>query len=146
MLSTAYGLFGAGVGAVAMRGCGAALIPAVGRRAGGCGREQRLRAAPARTGRGRDARTTLRSGWRGGCRSVHRVRSSTWPCTTRLPETVISGEVVDDAHLHGVLAQIQNLGLHVVSVLQVPSAPEPSARRTELSTAPPDPASSDAAR
>jgi len=62
------------------------------------------------------------------------------------PETVISGEVVDDAHLHGVLAQIHNLGLHVVSVLQVPSAPEPSARRTELSTAPPDPASSDAAR
>ena len=62
------------------------------------------------------------------------------------PETVISGEVVDDAHLHGVLAQIQNLGLHVVSVLQVPSAPEPSERRTELSTAPPDPASSDAAR
>jgi hypothetical protein len=61
-------------------------------------------------------------------------------------ETVISGEVVDDAHLHGVLAQIQNLGLHVVSVLQVPSAPEPSARRTEPSTAPPDPASIDDAR
>ena len=62
------------------------------------------------------------------------------------PETVISGEVVDDAHLHGVLAQIQNLGLHVVSVLQVPSAPEPSARRTEPSTAPPDPAPNDDAR
>jgi hypothetical protein len=43
------------------------------------------------------------------------------------PETVISGEVVDDAHLHGVLAQIQDLGLHVVSVLQVPSAPEHAA-------------------
>ena len=61
-------------------------------------------------------------------------------------ETVISGEVVDDAHLHGVLAQIQNLGLHVVSVLQVPSAPEPSARRTEPSTAPPEPAPNDDAR
>jgi hypothetical protein len=61
-------------------------------------------------------------------------------------ETVISGEVVDDAHLHGVLAQIQNLGLHVVSVLQVPSSPEPSARRTEPSTAPPDPAPNDDAR
>lgn len=59
------------------------------------------------------------------------------------PETVISGEVVDDAHLHGVLAQIQNLGLHVVSVLQVPSAP---ARHTERSTAPGDPAASDDAR
>ena len=61
------------------------------------------------------------------------------------PETVISGEVVDDAHLHGVLAQIQNLGLHVVSVLQVPSAPEPRSR-TERSTAPADPAASDDAR
>ena len=61
-------------------------------------------------------------------------------------ETVISGEVVDDAHLHGVLAQIQNLGLHVVSVLQVPSAPEPSVSHTEPSTAPPDPAPSDDAR
>jgi hypothetical protein len=59
------------------------------------------------------------------------------------PETVISGEVVDDAHLHGVLAQIQNLGLHVVSVLQIPSAPE---HRTERSTAPADPAASDDAR
>ncbi len=59
------------------------------------------------------------------------------------PETVISGEVVDDAHLHGVLAQIQNLGLHVVSVLQVPSA---QARHTERSTAPGDPAASDDAR
>jgi len=62
------------------------------------------------------------------------------------PETVISGEVVDDAHLHGVLAQIQNLGLHVVSVLQVPSAPEPSARRTGPSSAPADPAPTDDAR
>jgi hypothetical protein len=52
------------------------------------------------------------------------------------PETVISGEVLDDAHLHGVLAQIQNLGLHVVSVLQVPSPPEP---RTAPTSAPADP-------
>lgn len=58
------------------------------------------------------------------------------------PETVISGEVVDDAHLHGVLAQIQDLGLHVVSVLQVPSAPEPGERRTEPPNAPADPAPS----
>jgi hypothetical protein len=62
------------------------------------------------------------------------------------PETVISGEVLDDAHLHGVLAQIQNLGLHVVSVLQVPSAPGPAERRTEPSNAPADPAASDDAR
>ena len=62
------------------------------------------------------------------------------------PETVISGEVVDDAHLHGVLAQIQNLGLHVVSVLQVPSAPESAERRTAPPTAPAGPAPSDAVR
>ncbi len=59
------------------------------------------------------------------------------------PETVISGEVVDDAHLHGVLAQIQNLGLHVVSVLQVAAAPE---RRTAPPSAPTDPAPNDAVR
>ena len=62
------------------------------------------------------------------------------------PETVISGEVLDDAHLHGVLAQIQDLGLHVVSVLQVPSAPEPAARRAEPPSAPAGPAPKDAAR
>ncbi len=60
------------------------------------------------------------------------------------PETVISGEVVDDAHLHGVLAQIQNLGLHVISVLQVPSAPD--GRHTEPPSAPADPVPSDGAR
>ena len=36
------------------------------------------------------------------------------------PETVISGEVVDDAQLHGVLALIQSLGLRVVSLHQMP--------------------------
>jgi hypothetical protein len=35
------------------------------------------------------------------------------------PETIIYGEVVDESHLHGVLALIQNLGLHVVSLQQV---------------------------
>jgi hypothetical protein len=36
------------------------------------------------------------------------------------PETIICGEVVDEAHLHGVLALIQDLGLHVVSLHEVP--------------------------
>ena len=63
------------------------------------------------------------------------------------PETVISGEVLDDAHLHGVLAQIQNLGLHVVSVLQVPSAPpEHAERRTAPPSAPADPVPNDGGR
>lgn len=36
------------------------------------------------------------------------------------PQTIILGEVLDESHLHGVLALIQNLGLHVVSVQEVP--------------------------
>jgi hypothetical protein len=35
------------------------------------------------------------------------------------PETVLHGEVVDDAHLHGILARFQALGLHVVSMREV---------------------------
>jgi hypothetical protein len=35
------------------------------------------------------------------------------------PETIIYGQVVDESHMHGVLALIRNLGLHVVSVNQV---------------------------
>lgn len=34
-------------------------------------------------------------------------------------ETIIYGEVIDEAHLHGVLALIQDLGLHVVSLHEV---------------------------
>ncbi|GAA5113000.1 hypothetical protein [Pseudonocardia adelaidensis] len=35
------------------------------------------------------------------------------------PETIIVGEIIDESHLHGVLALIQNLGLRVVAVNQV---------------------------
>ncbi len=35
-------------------------------------------------------------------------------------ETVMRGEVVDEAHLHGVLARLQALGLHVVSLRSLP--------------------------
>jgi hypothetical protein len=35
------------------------------------------------------------------------------------PETIIYGPVRDESHLHGVLALIQSLGLHVVLVHQV---------------------------
>jgi hypothetical protein len=41
------------------------------------------------------------------------------------PETIICGEVRDESHLHGVLALIQSLGLHVVSLHEVPSADPP---------------------
>ncbi len=35
------------------------------------------------------------------------------------PETAICGDIVDESQLYGVLAQIQNLGLRLVSVNQV---------------------------
>ena len=37
------------------------------------------------------------------------------------PETIIRGEIVDESHLHGVLALLRALGLHMVSINQVPS-------------------------
>ena len=39
------------------------------------------------------------------------------------PETIIYGDVVDDAHLYGILGMFQNLGLHVVSMHRVPDPP-----------------------
>jgi hypothetical protein len=36
------------------------------------------------------------------------------------PETTIRGDVVDDSHLHGLLALVQSLGLRLVSVNEVP--------------------------
>jgi hypothetical protein len=36
------------------------------------------------------------------------------------PESIVVGQVVDEAHLHGVLARFQDLGLHVVSLHEVP--------------------------
>jgi hypothetical protein len=39
------------------------------------------------------------------------------------PETIILGDVLDESHLHGVLALIQDLGLHVVSLHQIPDSP-----------------------
>ncbi len=61
------------------------------------------------------------------------------------PETVISGDVVDDSHLHGVLALIQNLGLHVVSVNEVPPVPSQHSRErhTPRPNEPADPAQTD---
>lgn len=36
------------------------------------------------------------------------------------PETIIYGSVSDEARLHGMLLLLENLGLHIVSVHQVP--------------------------
>lgn len=35
-------------------------------------------------------------------------------------ETIMLGEVVDDAHLHGVLARLQAFGLQVLSLRSLP--------------------------
>jgi hypothetical protein len=35
-------------------------------------------------------------------------------------ETIIVGEVVDDSHLHGIMAQLQTLGITVVFVHPFP--------------------------
>ena len=61
------------------------------------------------------------------------------------PETIISGNVVDDSHLYGVLALIQNLGLHVVSVNEVPPPPSQvlSDRRRQQPNPPADPEQND---
>ena len=56
------------------------------------------------------------------------------------PDTVIVGGVIDDAHLHGVLAVIQDLGLRMVSVHEVPTdEPCVSAARPRRGDAPPPP-------
>ncbi|MCH6170010.1 hypothetical protein [Pseudonocardia alaniniphila] len=48
-------------------------------------------------------------------------------CDMRIEEvpaqTVISGTVIDESHLHGIVAQLRALGLTVVSARPVPQAP-----------------------
>lgn len=36
-------------------------------------------------------------------------------------EVIIFGEVIDDSHLHGILALVRSLDLHLVSMHEVPS-------------------------
>jgi hypothetical protein len=48
------------------------------------------------------------------------------------PQTLIDGEVVDESHLHGIIAQLDALGLSVVSVLPGPEEPSsPSGRSAQ---------------
>lgn len=41
------------------------------------------------------------------------------------PETLIYGAVVDQSHLHGLLMLLEDFGLHIVSVHQIPELPPP---------------------
>ena len=36
------------------------------------------------------------------------------------PQTLLDGDVIDESHLRGIIAQLQALGITVVSVLPVP--------------------------
>ena len=43
-------------------------------------------------------------------------------------QTIITGEVIDQSHLHGILDRINALGLELVSVQAVPEEPQRAAR------------------
>jgi hypothetical protein len=43
-------------------------------------------------------------------------------------KTFLWGEVIDQSHLHGILARIQDLGLELVSVTEVPEGSSPLRR------------------
>jgi hypothetical protein len=49
---------------------------------------------------------------------------------TKAGQTVLTGEVIDQPHLHGILDRISGLGLELVSVLSVSDEPQ---NDTELS-------------
>jgi hypothetical protein len=49
-------------------------------------------------------------------------------------ETVLSGEVVDQAALHGVIARLEQLGVELVELVQLPEAHDgPSPRTSDVS-------------
>ena len=50
-------------------------------------------------------------------------------------KTLICGNVVDQSHLHGILARIQDLGLALVGVTEVPKTPDPGEEGTGLTGA-----------
>ena len=48
---------------------------------------------------------------------------------TKDGDTVLTGEVIDQPHLHGILARINGLGLKLLSVQTLPEDAHPSAER-----------------
>jgi len=45
--------------------------------------------------------------------------------------TILTGEVVDQPHLFGILARVNSLGLELLSVQALPEAAHPSAERNQ---------------
>ena len=48
---------------------------------------------------------------------------------TKNGDTILTGEVIDQPHLHGILARINGLGLKLLSVQALPEDAHPSAER-----------------
>jgi hypothetical protein len=48
---------------------------------------------------------------------------------TKDGDTILTGEVIDQPHLHGILARINGLGLRLISVQALPEDAHPSAER-----------------
>jgi hypothetical protein len=55
---------------------------------------------------------------------VDRAAFADMRITEAPPETIIYGEVLDESHLHGIIAQLQRLGITVVSMHPVPPREE----------------------
>ena len=60
------------------------------------------------------------SGSRDGCPRTSSQDFEDFEVTEAPVETVLLGEVVDGAHLHGVLARLESFGLQIVSLRAIP--------------------------
>jgi hypothetical protein len=49
---------------------------------------------------------------------------------TKNGETILTGKIIDQPHLYGILDRINGLGLELLSVQALPDEAHPSARRT----------------
>jgi hypothetical protein len=49
---------------------------------------------------------------------------------TKDGETILTGKIIDQPHLYGILDRINGLGLELLSVQALPDEAHPSARRT----------------
>ena len=62
----------------------------------------------------------MSSGWTARCRRTPGNAFVDMRITEVPQQTVLDGEVLDESHLQGIIAQLQTLGITVVSVHPVP--------------------------